>query len=463
MPVAQLFILLSLALDAAMVGLSYRGAFWLRFQSGWWPQVPAPAPEWAGYGKYLWALVPLYLLMFKYAGLYRVRRSVSGTDELSRVGRAALIAALLSAAGTFLVRELLFSRLVLMLTAAAAGLSVWLARRVLALIQVFLRRQGMLSLTKLLVVGSGESARSMLRRLKDNPAQGYEIVGVVSESADTSDVEGVKVVGVLPRFTEALEKAKPQEVLFALPAQAHSLLIPLLVELQDTGVRYRIVSDLFGLITNPMEADELLGVPVFEMKEAPLTLWYNRALKRTFDVVLSAFALAVLSPVFAVLALCVRFSSPGPILFKQKRVGRDGKVFTMYKFRSMKIGSETAAFTQENDPRRTKFGIFIRKTSLDELPQFYNVLQGRMSLVGPRPEVPALVEQFEKTVPRYFERHQVKAGISGWAQVHGLRGNTSLEERVKYDIYYIENWSLWLDLRILVRTALDILEHSHAY
>jgi len=174
-------------------------------------------------------------------------------------------------------------------------------------------------------------------------------------------------------------------------------------------------------------------------------------------------AFLVALPVMAFCALGVRLTSPGPILFKQRRVGRDGRVFNMYKFRSMRVGSETAAFTQANDPRRTSFGTFLRKTSFDELPQLYNVLQGRMSLVGPRPEVPALVAKFEKTVPRYFERHQVKSGITGWAQVHGLRGNTSLEERVKFDIYYIENWSLWLDVTIMVRTVLDVLEHRHAY
>jgi exopolysaccharide biosynthesis polyprenyl glycosylphosphotransferase len=212
-----------------------------------------------------------------------------------------------------------------------------------------------------------------------------------------------------------------------------------------------------------VEADELLGVPVFEMKEAPLNSRWNCFLKRAFDLVVGFPAFLVALPVMGFCAVGVRLTSAGPVLFKQRRVGRDGRVFNMYKFRSMRVGTETAAFTQADDPRRTSFGTFLRKTSLDELPQLYNVLQGRMSLVGPRPEVPALVAKFEKTVPRYFERHQVKSGITGWAQVHGLRGNTSLEERVKFDIYYIENWSLWLDVTILVRTLLDVLEHRHAY
>jgi exopolysaccharide biosynthesis polyprenyl glycosylphosphotransferase len=199
------------------------------------------------------------------------------------------------------------------------------------------------------------------------------------------------------------------------------------------------------------------------MKEAPLSAWYNRVIKRAFDFVLSLIGIIVLSPVWIAIAIGVKLSSKGPILFHQKRVGRDGRVFHMRKFRTMKTGSETVAFTAQNDPRVTPFGAFLRKTSLDEIPQLLNVLTGRMSLVGPRPEVPGLVEKFEKEIPRYFERHQVKSGITGWAQVNGLRGNTSLHERVKYDIYYIENWSLLFDIKIILRTLLDILEHEHAY
>jgi len=456
-----LFLVTSLLLDAALVALSFILSYWIRFQSGWMPV--DFIPPYARYLEYLWVLVPTYLLVFKYAGLYRVRRGVSGADELSRVLQAVTVGSVLVAAATFLVRELIVSRLVILLTAVLAAFSVWFLRRLLRRIQIRLRRAGVLSLTRLLVVGTGDAARSMIRRLKDQPGLGYQVIGVVAEGKAPPEVEGVKVVGKLSKFSEALKKMEPHEVLFALPATAHSQLIPLLVELQDTQVKYRIVSDLFGLITRPVEADELSGVPVFGMKEAPLNAWYNQALKRVFDFILALVGLVLFGPILLPCALGVRLSSPGPILFKQKRVGRDGRWFNMYKFRSMRVGTETAAFTQKNDPRKTVFGGFLRRTSLDELPQLYNVLQGRMSLVGPRPEVPALVEKFKKSVPRYFERHQVKSGITGWAQVHGLRGNTSLDERVKYDIYYIENWSLWLDITILVRTVLDILEHRHAY
>jgi len=459
--VPNLFLVSSLLLDAFFVSVSFLAAFWVRFRSGWLPVDGDYRLE--HYLPFLAGLVVVYLLVFKYWGLYRVRRGVSGADELSRIIPAVAVATLLVGAATFLAHVLLFSRLVVLLTGVFAALSTWVARRFLRRLQIRLRRSGVLSLTRLLVVGSGASAKSMIRRLRDNPGLGYALVGVVAEKSGAREVEGVKVVGTLPGLRKLIARMEPNEVLFALPAGYLTRLEPLLVELQDTPVRYRIVSDLFGVITNPVETDELLGVPVFEMKEAPLNSRWNCFLKRSFDLVVGFPAFVLALPVMALCAVGVRLSSPGPILFKQRRVGRDGKGFNMYKFRSMRVGSETAAFTQKNDPRRTAFGTLLRRTSLDELPQLYNVLQGRMSLVGPRPEVPALVAKFEKTVPRYFERHQVKSGITGWAQVHGLRGNTSIEERVRFDIYYIENWSLWLDVTILFRTVLDILEHRHAY
>jgi len=319
--------------------------------------------------------------------------------------------------------------------------------------------------TRVLIVGSGETAQILIQRLCQNPGLGYRVIGVVSAGKSSREVEGFKIVGTLSNFSQLIKKHDPEEVIFALPATAHTQLIPMLVSLQDGQIKYKIVSDLFGLITHPLENDVLLDIPVFQMKEAPLSSWHNRVIKRGFDFSLALIGVIVLTviPVLPALALGVKLSSSGPVFFRQKRVGRDGKHFLMLKFRSMAAGTETVAFTAKNDPRVTVFGSFIRKTSLDELPQIFNVLLGNMSLVGPRPEVPGLVEKFEKEIPRYFERHQVKSGITGWAQVNGFRGNTSLHERVKYDIYYIENWNLGLDIKIIIRTVLDILEHEHAY
>jgi Undecaprenyl-phosphate glucose phosphotransferase len=453
---------MSFFLDSLMIAVSFLGANWLRFSSKWF-SVGAITP-YSHYRTFVVLFVAVHVVIFKYVGLYRQRRGISGVDELSKIIRAVFIASIILSATTFLVQFFAFSRLVIVLSAFLIMLTVWVERVFLRRIQVFLRRRG-IGVTRVLIVGSGETAQVLIQRLRQNPGLGYRIIGVVSESEMSGEVEGYKVVGTLSQFAYLIQKHDPVEVIFALPATEHAQLIPMLVSLQDSQVKYKIVSDLFGLITHPLENDVLLDMPIFQMKEAPLNALHNRAIKRAFDFGLSLIGIVVLTviPVLPLLALGVKFSSPGPIFFKQKRVGRDGKHFWMLKFRSMTVGTETVAFTAKNDPRVTPFGSFIRRTSLDELPQIFNVLLGNMSLVGPRPEVPGLVEKFEKEIPRYFERHQVKSGITGWAQVNGFRGNTSLHERVKYDIYYIENWGLSLDVKIIIRTLLDILEHKHAY
>ena len=458
--VFSIFSVVSFLLDALVVAGSFLLANWIRFNSGLIRvEFVTSYPH---FRAFLLVFVAIHLAVFKYTGLYRKRRGISGVDELSKIIQAVFLSSLIVSASTFLIHFLDFSRLVVGFSAGFIVVGTWVARTLLRRVQIHLRRQGM-GVTRILVVGTGETSQVFLQRLKGEPGLGYRVIGVVSESKRSGQVEGHKIVGTLSQFTKLLEKHDPEEVVFALPASAHGKLLSMLVALQDSRVKYKIVSDLFGIITNPVENDVLLGMPVFQMKEAPLSHWHNRAIKRVFDFTLALIGIIVLSPVWIPVAIGIKLSSPGPILFHQKRVGRDGRIFHMRKFRSMTVGTETVAFTQKNDPRVTAFGAFLRKTSLDEIPQLLNVVTGRMSLVGPRPEVPGLVEKFEKEIPRYFERHQVKSGITGWAQVNGFRGNTSLHERVKYDIYYIENWSLLFDIKIILRTVLDILEHEHAY
>lgn len=459
--IPSIFSVLSFGLDGLLVAGSFLLANWIRFYSGRIPLLE-PVTQYPHYRFFILFVVVVHWVVFKYLGLYRKRRGISGVDELSKVIQGELLAAILISASTFLIKFFAFSRLVIGISAGLVIVTVWLERTLLRRIQIVLRRGG-IGVTRILVVGTGETAKVLLQRLKNNPGLGYRVAGIVSEGKTSGEVEGFKIVGTLPKFTRLIQKYEPHEVIFALPSPAHGKLLPMLVTLQDTLVKYKIVSDLFGLITNPLESDVLLDLPVFEMKEAPLSSWHNQAIKRVFDFILALLGIILLSPLWILVSIGVKLSSPGPVLFHQKRVGRDGRVFHMRKFRSMTVGSETVAFTKKDDPRVTAFGAFLRKTSLDELPQLLNVVTGRMSLVGPRPEVPGLVEKFEKEIPRYFERHQVKSGITGWAQVNGFRGNTSLHERVKYDIYYIENWSLLLDIKIILRTILDILEHEHAY
>ena len=227
-----------------------------------------------------------------------------------------------------------------------------------------------------------------------------------------------------------------------------------------------IASDVLGIITKSIDYDELFGIPVFEVRELPLNFTFNRMIKRTFDIIVSLTAVLVLSPILVITVILVKLTSKGPVFYGQERVSRDNKKFIMLKFRTMKADAESQSgpvWASENDPRRTPIGAFLRKASIDELPQFLNVLKGDISIVGPRPERPHFVEKFKDEIPRYMERHKVKGGITGWAQANGLRGDTSIEERIKYDLYYIENWTLWFDIKIIIKTALEIFHHKTAY
>lgn len=460
MNLSTLFAVAAFLMDGVLVAVAFLLAYSFRFQTHWFPV--ESVPPLSGYLAFLGVVVPAHWLVFKYSGLYRQRRGITGVDEFPRILAGTSLAAVLVAAATFLIRSFSYSRIVIGLTVVLSTLLLWGGRALLRRWQVTLRRAG-LGLTRLIVVGTGETARTVLSRIKSHPELGYLLVGVASENPGRREVEGVRVLGPMERIVELAMKHRAAEVLFALPAAAHARLIPLLVKLQDSPVRYKIVSDLFGIVTNPLETDVLLGMPVFEMKEAPLARPLNRFLKRAFDVTVSLAGILLLTliPVLPLMALLVKLSSPGPVFYRQKRVGKDGKVFDMLKFRSMTVGGERAGLTRKGDPRVTGVGRVIRKTSFDELPQLFNVLFGQMSLVGPRPEV--VGHEYDPSIPRYFERHPVKPGITGWAQVNGFRGDSSLEERVKYDIYYIENWSLFLDVKIILRTVLDLLEHRHAY
>jgi len=226
------------------------------------------------------------------------------------------------------------------------------------------------------------------------------------------------------------------------------------------------MADVLGMMANRLRLEELFGMPVLTISPPPLGHWRNRMIKRALDIACSLAGIVALSPFLILLAIMVKLSSPGPVFYRQERVGRGGRNFMMMKFRSMRADAEKntgAVWAVKDDPRRTSIGVFIRRTSLDELPQLFNILKGDMSIVGPRPERQHFVDKFVKDVPRYAERHQVQPGLSGWAAVNGLRGNTPVEERTKYDLYYIENWSLWLDIKIILRTGLEVFHHREAY
>jgi Undecaprenyl-phosphate glucose phosphotransferase len=295
---------------------------------------------------------------------------------------------------------------------------------------------------------------------------GFQVTGVLSRDAllPGTTVRGAPVIGTTDDLERILQQKPVDQVILALPSEDMPLMKSLMERLALHTVDVKIVPDLFQYVTLYGGLEEFGGLPIISLQGGPLEGW-NLVAKRAFDVLFSSLALLVLSPLMLIVALAVKLTSRGPVLYRQERMGMDGAVFPILKFRTMQVGSEEAGprMATAGDGRRTAVGGLLRRTSLDELPQLFNVLRGDMSLVGPRPERPVFIEEFKRQIPKYHLRHKVKSGITGWAQINGLRGQTSIQKRIEYDLYYIENWSLLLDLKILLRTALGGFLSRNAY
>lgn len=400
-----------------------------------------------------WAVAFLYsllmVLVYYFAGLY-------GSYRFKRMGSEALTVLFINGVGVlalmaamYLVRMSEFSRVALFLFWIYSSLFV-LAKRVFT--RALLRHYRKLGYNQkhVVVVGSGHFARQYIEDVKRNPHMGFTVDGYVSE--DERPELGQRL-GSFDELERVLDGRLVDEVVAALEPSEIGFMKQVLSTADKTGVRISIIPFYNDYIPAYPTIDVVGRTKLINMRTTPLdnVLW--RMIKRGMDVVGALALILLTSPLMLFAAIGVRLSSPGPILFKQERVGRDKKPFRMWKFRSMRItGTENTGWSTNADPRKTKFGSFIRKYSIDELPQFFNVLKGDMSLIGPRPEIPFHVNHFKEEIPLYLVRQQVRPGITGWAQVNGLRGDTSIEKRVQYDIWYIENWSLWLDIKILFMT-----------
>ena len=336
-------------------------------------------------------------------------------------------------------------------------------------IRIFLRwvRQRNFNVRRVAIIGAGELGKKVAHNIQSSPWTGLKVVGFYDDNADLhgQKIEGIKVKGTPARLARLSTRPVLDEVWLALPLRAEHRVREILHDLRHSTATVRFVPDIFGFRLLNHSIMEVAGVPVLDLTSSPM-YGLNRIIKAIEDKVLALMILAVISPLMLTFAIGVKLSSPGPVFYRQKRVGWNNRPFTMLKFRSMPINAESQTgpvWANADDCRKTRFGSFLRRTSLDELPQFINVLKGDMSIVGPRPERPIFVKKFKEEVPDYMKKHMVKAGITGWAQVNGWRGNTDLCKRIEYDMYYIENWSLWFDLRIIFRTLFTGLVHKHAY
>ncbi|MCB0047567.1 MAG: undecaprenyl-phosphate glucose phosphotransferase [Caldilineaceae bacterium] len=309
---------------------------------------------------------------------------------------------------------------------------------------------------RVLVVGAGEIGQMLLTKITSNPKMGYQVVGVVGKGVQPVDNLGYPVLGGIADIPWIIERYDVDDVIIGLPESNHNELVSIISLCEREKVGIRVFPDVFQIMASEVSIGDLGGMPLLNIRDVALRGW-KLTLKRGMDIVVSGAGLVLISPFMLFTAILIKLDSPGPVFYVQERMGLDARPFKILKFRSMRPDAESAGpgWTTEDDPRRTKLGSIMRRFNLDELPQLINVLMGDMSLVGPRPERPVYVEQFRQYIPRYMDRHREKAGLTGWAQVNGLRGDTSINERTKYDLWYIENWSLALDVKIILRTILQ--------
>ncbi len=406
----------------------------------------------------------VFPLTFRQSNLYTTNRARSHISEVFELFKATLFAMLILVAISFFFRER-YSRLTIGIFTVYSFVLVSAVRLIFRAFFNEMRRRGF-NLKTILVVGAGELGQRVIDTIHQHRELGFVVTGLLTRKAEKvgTTIKQVPVLGVISQLGEVLDHHNVDQVILALPLEDQPLLKQLMESLALRTVDVKLVPDLFSYVTLRGGLEEFGGLPIISLQGAPLEGW-NLIAKRIFDVVCSTSALLVLSPLLVAIAVAIKLTSRGPIFYRQERMGMDGHLFTMLKFRSMRANAEAegASFAAANDPRRTLLGSFLRKYSLDELPQFLNVFRGDMSLVGPRPERPVFIEEFKRQIPRYHLRHMVKAGITGWAQVNGLRGNTSIKDRIDYDLYYIENWSLIFDVKILLRTAFGGFLSKNAY
>lgn len=408
-------------------------------------------------------IIPIFMTAFKsYERMLEDKNSIL----ISRTTMSIFASIICMSAILFLTGDKSLSRLFLGIFGCTEVILILLERTVLrALIYFYCKNT--VHKRNILIVGCGKVGKLYYERIKEQKHIDINIIGFLAlNEAQIALAANSKVIGNIEDIGIIVKQHKVREVIVALSAEEYGSLKDVISMCDREGLRVSILPAYYELLKVNMRVENVLGIPIINLRDVPLDSIENRVLKRTFDIVVSLLAIILLSPVYILVALGVKLTSPGPMLFKQERVGAGNKPFMMMKFRSMcvqKEEEEKTKWTTPNDSRVTSFGAFIRKTSLDELPQFFNVLKGDMSIIGPRPERPYWVEKFKEEVPNYMLRHYIKTGITGWAQVNGLRGDTSIEERINCDNFYIRNWSMWMDIKIMFMTVMETLIKKNAY
>ena len=451
--------------DVLVILTSLACSFWLRFHT----TLFGPIGGHLSFQSYLlflvFAVIPTYLILYFAFGLYKPRRTYKNIfSEATQIIKVNIIAFFVLVSILFIINQPNFSRIMLFLLAIIATFFGIIERFI---VRSFLKkiRSNNRNLKHILIVGDNDLAYSFAEKIQNNPYLGFSVNGFLGRAEHIGmKRSGSEVIGAFKDLDDVLDKNNFDRVVLAIPLKYYYKINELVESCERVGIKAEIIPDYIRYFPAQPSVDMIEDIPIINIRYVPLDDEFNKFLKYSSDYVISIIAIIITSPIMILTAIAIKLTSRGPIIFKQERIGHNGRPFMMYKFRSMKVqdpSEEKSEWTTKDDPRKTPVGNFIRKTSIDELPQFFNVLKGDMSVVGPRPERPYFVEQFKKDVPKYMVKHQVRPGITGWAQIHGCRGDTSIKKRIEYDIEYVENWHMGLDLAIMIKTALK--KNPNAY
>ncbi len=454
---------LQVVIDAFVIVISYVLAWVIKFQILENDDGKLP------FRTYMFAMVCIvaaYLLLYNLFSLYTPKRVQGRRLELWNIVKANTVGIALILGVLYLIKMIDFSRWMLFYFYVLNVILEAIARNLIRYFLRDIRRKGY-NLKHIVLVGYSRAAEEYIDRILENPQWGYKIRGILDDNIEAgTEYRGIKVIGRIDNLMVILPENRLDEIAITLGLSEYSRLEEIVNLCEKSGVHTKFIPDYNRVIPTKPYTEDILGLPVINIRHVPLTNTFYAAIKRAMDIAGAICAIILFSPVMLFSVIMIKLTSPGPLIFKQERVGLHNRTFMMYKFRSMDVQApdkEKTKWTVKDDPRVTNFGKFMRKTSIDELPQLFNILKGEMSLVGPRPERPFFVEKFKEEIPRYMIKHQVRPGMTGWAQVNGYRGNTSIKKRIEYDLYYIENWTLGLDIKILFLTVFKGFINKNAY